>query len=101
MIPFASATGSRVTRQSGVRAAKPRHATLAGAGPVHGYRVAAALGSPTMIVPAGAGVMSAIGFLAAPVAFDFARSFPSRLDTMDWARVNAVVSKEQPSDLRW
>jgi N-methylhydantoinase A len=60
---------------------------------VHGYRVAAALGSPKIIVPAGAGVMSAIGFLAAPVAFDFARSFPSRLDTMDWARVNALIGE--------
>jgi N-methylhydantoinase A len=64
-----------------------------GAGPVHGYRVAAALGSPKMIVPAGAGVMSAIGFLAAPIAFDFARSFPSRLDTMDWTRVNALLGE--------
>ena len=33
-----------------------------GAGPVHGYRIAAALGSPRLIVPSGAGVMSAIGF---------------------------------------
>lgn len=62
-----------------------------GAGPVHGYRVAAALGSPRLIIPAGAGVMSAIGFLAAPVAFDFARSFPGRLDTLDWGRVNGLL----------
>jgi N-methylhydantoinase A len=46
-----------------------------------------------MFVPAGAGVMSAIGFLAAPIAFDFARSFPSRLDTMDWDRVNALLGE--------
>jgi N-methylhydantoinase A/oxoprolinase/acetone carboxylase beta subunit len=37
--------------------------------------------------------MSAIGFLAAPVAFDFARSFPSRLDTMDWTRVNTLLGE--------
>jgi N-methylhydantoinase A len=64
-----------------------------GAGPVHGYRIAAALGSPRLIVPAGAGVMSAIGFLAAPIAFDFTRSFPGRLDTLDWARVNALFAE--------
>jgi N-methylhydantoinase A len=64
-----------------------------GAGPVHAYRVAAALGSPRLIVPAGAGVMSAIGFLAAPVAFDFTRSFPGRLDTLDWERVNALLAE--------
>jgi N-methylhydantoinase A len=64
-----------------------------GAGPVHGYRVAAALGSPRLIVPSGAGVMSAIGFLAAPIAFDFTRSFPGRLDTLDWARVNGLFAE--------
>jgi N-methylhydantoinase A len=64
-----------------------------GAGPVHGYRIAAALGSPRLVVPSGAGVMSAIGFLAAPVAFDFARSFPGRLDTLDWARVNGLLTE--------
>jgi N-methylhydantoinase A len=64
-----------------------------GAGPVHGYGVAAALGSPRLIVPAGAGVMSAIGFLAAPIAFDFTRSFPGRLDALDWARVNGLLTE--------
>ena len=64
-----------------------------GAGPVHGYRIAAALGSPRLIVPSGAGVMSAIGFLAAPIAFDFTRSFPGRLDALDWARVNGLLTE--------
>jgi N-methylhydantoinase A len=64
-----------------------------GAGPVHGYRVAAALGSPRLIVPSGAGVMSAIGFLAAPIAFDFTHSFPGRLDTLDWTRVNELLAE--------
>ena len=65
-----------------------------GAGPVHGYRVAAALGSPRLIVPSGAGVMSAVGFLAAPLAFDFVRSFPGRLDALDWARVNGLFDRD-------
>jgi N-methylhydantoinase A len=78
------------------RGGDPRHLPVfafGGAGPVHGYRIAAALGSPRLVVPSGAGVMSAIGFLAAPVAFDFARSFPGRLDTLDWARVNALFTE--------
>jgi N-methylhydantoinase A len=37
--------------------------------------------------------MSAIGFLAAPIAFDFTRSFPGRLDTLDWPRVNELLSQ--------
>ncbi len=62
-----------------------------GAGPVHGHRVAAALGSPALIAPFGAGVMSAIGFLSAPLAFDFVRSAPGRLDDLDWARIGRLL----------
>jgi N-methylhydantoinase A len=45
-----------------------------GAGPVHAAGVTAALGSPEVFAPARAGVMSAVGMLAAPLAFDFVRS---------------------------
>ena len=64
-----------------------------GAGPVHGYRIAKALGSPALIVPFGAGVMSAVGFLTAPLAFDFVRSWPGRLDAMDWQKANALLGE--------
>src|SRR6185503_12126283 len=60
-----------------------------GAGPVHGHRVA--LAAPALIAPFGAGVMSAIGFLSAPLAFDFVRSAPARLDNLDWERINMLL----------
>ncbi len=60
-----------------------------GAGPVHAYRVAEILRSPELVVPLGAGVTSTIGFLVAPLAFDFVRSFVGRLDTLDWDAVTA------------
>jgi N-methylhydantoinase A len=60
-----------------------------GAGPVHAYRVAEILRSRELIVPLGAGVTSTVGFLVAPLAFDFVRSFVGRLDTIDWSAVNA------------
>ncbi len=66
-----------------------------GAGPVHGYRVALALGAPALIAPFGAGVMSAIGFLSAPLAFDFVRSAPGRLDDLDWQRINVLLDEMQ------
>ena len=47
-----------------------------GAGPVHAAGVARALGSRRVIVPAAAGVMSSVGVLTAPMAFDFVRSWP-------------------------
>jgi N-methylhydantoinase A len=36
--------------------------------------------------------MSAVGFLAAPLAFDFVRSLPGGLDTLDWEAVQAAVA---------
>ena len=62
-----------------------------GAGPVHAYGVARILRSRRVIYPLGAGVMSAIGMLTAPLAFDFVRTFPGGLDDMDWAGVMRVV----------
>src|SRR5260370_6663994 len=64
-----------------------------GAGPVHGFRIAKALGSSAMIAPFGAGVMSAVGFLTAPLAFDFVRSWPGQIDQLDWQEANALLSE--------
>ena len=51
-----------------------------GAGPVHAYGVARILRAPEVIIPFGAGVASTIGFLVAPISFDFVRTFVGRLD---------------------
>jgi N-methylhydantoinase A len=63
-----------------------------GAGPVHAYGVARVLKLPKIIYPFGAGVMSAVGFLTAPLAFDFVRSSPERLEQLDWADVNRALA---------
>ena len=63
-----------------------------GAGPVHASGVSAILQSRAFIVPPGAGVGSAIGFLTAPLAFDFTRTGMQRLDDCDWARVNGMLA---------
>jgi N-methylhydantoinase A len=63
-----------------------------GAGPVHAYRIAKILRCPRVVYPLAAGVMSALGFLCAPLAFDFVRSLPGRLEAMDWAAVNAALA---------
>lgn len=64
-----------------------------GAGPMHAYRIALSLGSPTLLAPLGAGVMSTVGFLSAPLAFDFVRSWPSRVDALDWDQANALLAE--------
>ena len=58
-----------------------------GAGPAHAAGVAGILGLSEVVVAPGAGVASAIGLLIAPVAFDFARSYPTMLADADWSTV--------------
>jgi N-methylhydantoinase A len=62
-----------------------------GAAPAHAWRIAQALGSPALRIPFGAGVMSTVGFLSAPLAFDFVRSWRATLDDLDWARANMLL----------
>lgn len=62
-----------------------------GAGPVHAFGVARILRSPRVIYPLGAGVMSAIGFMTAPLTMDFARSYPGTLEKLDWRRVAGII----------
>ena len=62
-----------------------------GGGPVHGYRVAEKVGVKRLLVPSGAGVGSAIGFLRAPVAYEVVRSLYQRFATFDVAAVNALL----------
>ncbi len=64
-----------------------------GAGPMHAYRIALSLGSPALLVPLGAGVTSTVGFLSAPLAFDFVRSWSNQLDTLDWAQANGLLAE--------
>jgi N-methylhydantoinase A len=52
-----------------------------GAGPVHADAIARALKLSGYLIPPSAGVTSALGFLAAPVAFELARTHVSVLTT--------------------
>jgi N-methylhydantoinase A len=61
-----------------------------GSGPVHGCRLAQALGIPKVILPAAAGVTAAIGLLAAEVRFDVARTYVRSLAAVDPAYLDAM-----------
>jgi N-methylhydantoinase A len=64
-----------------------------GAGPVHAWQVGRILRVPRVLVPFGAGAISAWGLLVAPLAFDFVRTAPERLDAADWPRINALFGE--------
>jgi N-methylhydantoinase A len=64
-----------------------------GAGPVHCWQVARILKTPRILLPFGAGAMSAWGLLAAPLAFDFVRTLRARLDAADWEALNGLFAE--------
>src|SRR2546425_4668393 len=64
-----------------------------GAGPVHCWQGRRVLETPRILLPLGAGAMSAYGLLAAPLAFDFVRTGRQRLDGADWAAVNRLFAE--------
>jgi N-methylhydantoinase A len=62
-----------------------------GGGPVHACRVAEKIGINRVLVPSGAGVGSAIGFLRAPVGYEVVRSLYQRFSSFDVAAVNDLL----------
>jgi N-methylhydantoinase A len=63
-----------------------------GAAPLHAARLAEKLGLDRIVVPANAGVGSAVGFLRAPIAYEIVRSQVQRLDMFDAERANALYA---------
>ena len=73
----------------------PRRYTLiafGGAGPVHACNLARLLKMSRVVVPLGAGVASALGFLVAPPATDAVRSLVGRLERLDYPAINALYA---------
>jgi len=62
-----------------------------GGAPLHACRLAEKVGVKTIIVPMGAGVGSAIGFLRAPIAYEVTRSAAVSLDAFNAKTVNALL----------
>ena len=66
-----------------------------GGAPLHASRLCEKLGIDRLIVPPGAGVGSAIGFLRAPFSYEATRGMYQRLDNFDAVAVNTMLGELQ------
>jgi len=64
-----------------------------GAAPLHAARIAQKLRIDTVVVPTGAGVGSAYGFLKAPIAYEAVNSHLVSLNRFDAKLVNAIFAE--------
>ncbi|MDR5759481.1 hydantoinase/oxoprolinase family protein [Caballeronia sp. LZ035] len=67
--------------------------TFGGAGPLHAARLCEKSGITKFIVPPGAGVGSAIGFLRAPFGYESVRSASMRFEHFDAQVLNEIVEQ--------
>jgi N-methylhydantoinase A len=77
--------------ERGVVIADHTMVAFGGAAPLHAARLAEKLGLARVIVPADAGVGSAVGFLRAPAAYELVHSRFMRLDRFELKEANALL----------
>jgi N-methylhydantoinase A len=83
-----------VSVERGVDPALLALVAFGGAGPLHACALAEALGMAAVIVPARAGVLSAVGLLTAPRRRDVVRSWPTPHDHAGLPGALALLAKE-------
>ncbi len=88
---------ANAARVHAIESGKDLHArtliAFGGAAPLHAARVAEKLGIDRVLVPANAGVGSAVGLLRAPAAYEVVRSRLMRVSEFDAAAANALIAE--------
>jgi N-methylhydantoinase A len=82
----------------------PREFTLlpfGGAGPLHGGSLSRLLGTPTVLVPPGAGVLSAYGLLASSLKAEFSRTCLQKAGVLDIGLVSRVFRELEAEAAAW
>ncbi|GAA4231946.1 hydantoinase/oxoprolinase family protein [Actinomadura meridiana] len=68
-----------------------------GAGPVHAVGLARRLGSPRVLVPPAAGVMSALGLILAPATFETSQTYKVKTDRLDLELMDELFRQMEKS----
>lgn len=89
------------TVERGVVASTHTMIAFGGAAPLHVARVAEKIGALRVIVPANAGVGSAVGFLAAPVSYEIVKTKYMRLDAFDHVAASELLSTTSAEIMAW
>jgi len=93
MVDEAMANAARVHAvENGKSVSERTLIAFGGAAPLHVGRLADKLGISRVIIPPGAGVGSALGFLLAPISYEVARSMYVRLKGFRLEQINALLS---------
>jgi N-methylhydantoinase A len=64
-----------------------------GSAPIHAARIAEKLQIDCIVVPVGAGVGSAVGFLRAPISYEVSRTAYQRLNSFDPEPINRMLAE--------
>lgn len=89
------------TVERGVTASAHTVIAFGGAAPLHVARVAEKIGAPRVIIPASAGVGSAVGFLAAPVSYEIVRSNYMTLENFDGEAASKMLDDMSAEIRAW
>jgi N-methylhydantoinase A len=94
MVDESMANAARVHAIESGKDLRPRTLiAFGGAAPLHAARVAEKTGIARVLVPANAGVGSAVGLLRAPVAYEIVRGRLTRLSSFDPPAVNGLLAQ--------
>ena len=87
------ANAARVhTVENGKEVSKFTMIAFGGGAPLHACRLCEKLSIDSLIIPSGAGVGSAIGFLNAPFSYEATLGMYQRLDSFDASKINSVLN---------
>ncbi|MBI5016822.1 MAG: hydantoinase/oxoprolinase family protein [Deltaproteobacteria bacterium] len=74
--------------------------TAGGAGPNHACRIALELGIPVILIPRESSIFCAAGMLRSDLQHDFVKTYPARLDQLDFGRLRELYGDMRDEAVR-